>query len=261
MRKTPPPTLVLPFPPYAEPRGREGAKKCRVTRGERGRGMRSGSQGSKPNYRAVEQSKGGGKRTRNNKRQKKLVPLVLATVHPLLNMILLLSPFFLPFHFLPSLPPFLGQRKREKALVGCGRTEEDGTQTAARVPHVKIRKWTGKRKRGESRGLSVSASRTTTKQATLVTSGEREGGGKGDVVKFTMSSINEQQNPRGGGGGVEREKEGRKGKLFSCCREGEVKKVAAFLALSPRREAQTFLSDIQQIQAGGGGNSSSFRRR
>ncbi len=75
------------------------------------------------------------------------------------------------------------------------------------------------------------------------------------MVKFTMSSINEQQNPPRGGGGVEREKEGRKGKLFSCCREGEVKKVAAFLALSPRREAQTFLSDIQQIQAGGGGKS------
>ena len=65
------------------------------------------------------------------------------------------------------------------------------------------------------------------------------------MVKFTMSSINEQQNPRGGGGGVEREKEGRKGKLFSCCREGEVKKVAAFfwlflLAKKPKLFYQTF---------------------
>ena len=180
MRKTPPPILVLPFPPYAEPRGREGAKKCRVTRGERGRGMRSGSQGSKPNYRAVERSKGGGKRTRNNKRQKKLVPLVLATVHPLLNMILLLSPFFLPFHFLPSLPPFLGQRKREKTLVGCGRTEEDGTQTAARVPHVKIRKWTGKRKKGgKQRSVSVSHGRQQNRQLLLRRgSGKEEEGGR-----------------------------------------------------------------------------------
>ncbi len=172
--------LLLPLlcplsPPTLNPEGGRGPKNVGSREGGRGRGMRSGSQGSKPNYRAVERSKGGGKRTRNNKRQKKLVPLVLATVHPLLNMILLLSPFFLPFHFLPSLPPSL-DKERGKNPRRLWRTE-DGTQTAARVPHVKIRKWMEKKGKGGKAEVCLRLSRTTTKQATLVTSGEREGGG------------------------------------------------------------------------------------
>ena len=185
MRKTPPPILVLPFPPYAEPRGGEGAKKCRVTRGERGRGMRSGSQGSKPNYRAVEQSKGGGKRTRNNKRQKKLVPLVLATVHPLLNMILLLSPFFLPFHFLPSLPPPPWTKKEEKpSSAAGGRRKTEHRQQL--VSHMsKYESGRGKGKGGKAEVCpSLPHGRQQNRQLLL-----RRGSGKEEGGRVTWLSL------------------------------------------------------------------------